>query len=264
MLKLRVRSPKHPTPQEVEFVADCPWIAVLAELSAMCDIDEGRLRVLKGFPPKPIELDEMVLLQDAGLRPNEMLIVQDGGPRVQVVNTGERYVQLSHERAHFRRRNCPADNSCLFHSCAYILKNKSRTDGPSLRKECVEYVVSYPAKFRETTGEDAMTYAQWLMKPDSWGGYVELAILSELYQTELIALDLQSTSVIRCGQEHNYPVRGFLVFTGKHYDAIAMSTANNLTDESQDQVLFNQRDDAVYGKALEFVKEEGEKIAAKQ
>lgn len=263
MLKIRVRFPKQSTPQEVQFPLDLPWAVVLLELSNVSGINENSLRVLGGYPPKPIEPpSEEATLQEMGLRQNEMLIVQDGGPRVQVVNTGERYVQPSNERAHFRRRYVPADNSCLFHSCAYILKNRSRTDGLALRQQCAEYVLNHPQKIKESTGEDPTTYAQWILQPNNWGGYVELSILSELYKTEIIALDLESTTVIRCGSEHNYPLRGFVVFTGQHYDAIAMSTANNLFDESQDQVLFNPRDEAVFKKAQEFVKEEGTKRKA--
>eukprot|EP00796_Vickermania_ingenoplastis_P006710 gene6710-4807_t len=259
MLKLRVRAPKMAQPQEVEFAPDTPWAATRIHLSSLCGIDEDRIRVLQGFPPKPIEAEDSTLLQDMKLRPNEMLTVQDGEPRVQIVNTGERYVQLSHDRAHFRRRNCPADNSCLFHSCAYILKNRSRIDGPTLRQECISWILTDPKRFQETTGEDATKYCQWLAKPDSWGGYVELGILSELYKTEIVVLDIQSGSIIRCGEEHNYPLRGFVVFTGTHYDAIAMSTSSSLTDESQDQVLFNPRDEKVFQKADEFIKEEQRK-----
>lgn len=177
---------------------------------------------------------------------------------MQVVNTGERYAQPANERAHFRRRSCPADNSCLFHACAYILKDKNRTDGPKLRMQCVEYVLHHPKIYTEA-GEDPMKYASWLAQPNTWGGYMEMVALSEMHQVEIIALDLESTTIIRCGENKNYPLRGYVVFTGNHYDAIAMSTSTNLTDESQDQVLFNPRDEAVFQKAVDFVKEEGRK-----
>lgn len=259
MLPLRARFPKQATPQSLSFSLDAAWSEVLAALIQQSGVPEHQIRVLSGFPPKPFEPSHGVLLKDCGLRENEMLTIQEGGPRVQLVNTGERYVPIAHERAHFRRRECPADNSCLFHACSYILKNKSRLDGPALRMECAQYVLDHRNDFRTLTGEDPDKYVPWIVQKDSWGGYIELVILSRLYETEIIALDLTSSSVIRCGSENNYPVRGYVVFTGQHYDAIAMSTANSLIDESHDQVLFNPRDESVFARAKEFVKEEGKK-----
>lgn len=213
------------------------------------------MRVLQGFPPKPVEpSDPSITLDALNLRPNEILTIQEGPCGVKIVNTGEKYVPLSHERAHFRRRHVPADNSCLFHSCAYMLLNKSRTDGPTLRQRCVQYVYENPQRLKDV-GEDPVKYMAFLSNSDNWGGYIEISFLSEMFQTEIIVLDLASHSIIPCGTEHEYPTIGFIAYTGSHYDAIAMSTASSLMDETKDQVLFNRRDKAVFEKAKEFLDE---------
>lgn len=255
MLPLRIRCPKSASPQTLELPLTTSWAEACLVFSEASGVEKSCLRVLSGFPPKPIEpSDESVTLQELKLRPNAILTIQQGEARVQLVNTGKRYIQPSHERAHFRRRNVPADNSCLFHACAYILLNGSRSDGPTLRRRCVEYVMSHPERLKEV-GEDPHKYVDFLSKGDSWGGYIEISFLSEMFETEIIVLDLSSHSIIRCGESNGYSIIGFIAYTGTHYDAVAMSTSSSLVDESQDQVLFNLRDKAVFKKADEFLNE---------
>lgn len=260
MLKLRVRSPRQTAPAELEVPSDIPWNELLLNLSELSGIEATRLRVLQGFPPKPIEPPQSsATLKELGLRPNALLICQEGEPRIEVINTGERYIPFSHERARFSRRNVPADNSCLFHSCAYVLKDRSRSDGPSLRQVCAEYILNHPEKIK-ACGEDPVLYAQWILHPSNWGGHIELSILSDVFQTELIVLDGSTNHIIHCGEEHHYPARAFLFYTGQHYDALSMSHSGNIVDESKDQVLFNPRDIAVFERAKEFLNEQRDSI----
>uniref|UniRef100_A0A0A9Z5Y8 Ubiquitin thioesterase OTU n=1 Tax=Lygus hesperus TaxID=30085 RepID=A0A0A9Z5Y8_LYGHE len=127
----------------------------------MSGIDMSKLRVLHSYPPKPIETSTDTLVKDLHLRQNDTLIVQEGEANVQMVNTGKKYVKPSGDVAHLVRRICPGDNSCLFHACAYILRDKSRIDGPALRRECVNTILTHPEKYNvETIGQDTTEYAK--------------------------------------------------------------------------------------------------------
>ncbi|KAK7201594.1 OTU-like cysteine protease [Novymonas esmeraldas] len=260
-ITVRVRTPKSSTPEQVELSSSGTWGEAAAVLSARSGVALARLRVLAGFPPKPVQLELDSPLSALKLRANDMLTVQEGEASVQLGNTGERYVPPASERAHFTRRRCPADNSCLFHACAYVLRDKSRTEGPQIRQECVMAVLNRPDMFNmNTLGMDPATYAAWLSGKDSWGGAIELEILSFLYKTEIFALDLQSATVQRFGTSMGYTVRVFLVYTGNHYDCIAMNPMYNSTSEREDQTLFSSRDDNVLTRAKRFVAEEGQKM----
>lgn len=260
-ITIRVRLPKSSAPKELTLDPEAPWIGVLYELEAMSDIPVSKLRVLSGFPPKPVEAADTATIAELKLRNNDTLIVQEGEARVQLGNTGQRYVPPAPEKAHFTRRICPADNSCMFHACAYILRNRSRTDGPQLREECVQAVLSRPDVFNAALlGQPPLAYAAWLQRKDAWGGAIELMILSNLYETEIIALDLESSRMERFGESKGYSVRGFVVYTGNHYDCIAMNPMFNSPYEKDDQVLFNTRDGQVVERAKRFVREEGEKM----
>ncbi|KAG5464449.1 hypothetical protein LSCM1_00637 [Leishmania martiniquensis] len=260
-ITVRIRTPKSSTPEQVELSSSGTWGEAAAVLSQKSAVALEQLRVLAGFPPKAVELSADTPLSFLKLRPNEMLIIQEGEGKVQLGNTGEQYVPPASERAHFTRRKCPADNSCLFHACAYVLRNKSRTEGPLVRQECVKAVLDHPEMFNvNTLGMDPLAYASWLSEKDTWGGAIELEILSFLYKTEIFALDLQSVTIQRFGTDMGYPVRAFLVYTGNHYDCIAMNPVYNSASEREDQTLFNSRDENVLARAKRFVAEEGQKM----
>jgi ubiquitin thioesterase OTU1 len=50
--------------------------------------------------------------------------------------------------------------------------------------------VTFSDVFLERPNED---YAKWILLPKSWGGAIELAILSEHYSTEIAAFDVSTT-----------------------------------------------------------------------
>ncbi|CAJ1994003.1 OTU-like cysteine protease [Leishmania donovani] len=260
-ISVRIRTPKSSTPEQVELNSSGTWGEAAALLSRKSEVALERLRVLAGFPPKAVDLAADSPLSALKLRANDMLIVQEGEAKVQLGNRGERYLPPAPERAHLTRRRCPADNSCLFHACAYVLRDKSRTEGPQLRQECVQAVLDHPEMFNvNTLGMDPLAYASWLSEKDTWGGAIELEILSFLYKTEIFALDLQSVTLQRFGTGMGYTVRAFLVYTGNHYDCIAMNPVYNPTSEREDQTLFSSRDENVLARAKRFVAEEGQKM----
>ena len=93
-----------------------------------------------------------------------------------------------------------------------------------------------------------------LQEPDTWGGAIELAILSFVYCTEIVSLDVQTARMDVYGQGEGYVTRVFVLYTGKHYDAMAVAPTYG-APESQDQVMFNTRDERVMQKATQFVAE---------
>jgi ubiquitin thioesterase OTU1 len=257
-MKLRVRWPKVPTIEEIDLDDDTPWIQLVLLLASRIGTAPHNVKVLSGFPPRPVLPDDELCMLMNLFKNGDMITVQVGEGIVKQGSTDGKYVPPADERGIFFRRNVPGDNSCLFHSCAYILKDKSRTLGPSLRQECAEVVVANRERFTAALlGQPPAQYAEWILKPTSWGGAVELMILSFVYQTEIIALDIESGTMQRFGETEGYSVRGFVVYTGKHYDAIGVSNPiQSGNSERDDQVLFNPRDDRILERAIRFVKEE--------
>ncbi|KAH9578171.1 OTU domain [Trypanosoma melophagium] len=263
-ISLRLRLPKGAQPITIDTVPSTPWDVFLFTVAEHANIAKERLRLLAGYPPQPIgpkDGDNNNATVGDILSKGEMIIVQEGPATVVRGVSDGRYVPPTNDRWHFTRRICPSDNSCLFHAAAYVLRDKSRTDGPKLREECANVVQANPDLFNELLLERPnREYVEWIRRPTSWGGAIELYILSFLTQTEIIALDLESSRMERFGQNMGYTVRAFVVYTGRHYDAIAMNAMYNSPRESDDQVLFNARDEYVIGRAERFVREEAERM----
>ena len=91
-----------------------------------------------------------------------------------------------------QRRIMASDNSCLFRAVAYLL-NQDRAGGGSLRAVVAAAVLADPEQFCEAVlGKPPAEYAEWIKREDSWGGAIELAILSAHYTTELCGADIQT------------------------------------------------------------------------
>ena len=54
---------------------------------------------------------------------------------------------------------------------------------------------------------------------DSWGGGIELAILTEEYQVEICVINTESGGRIdHFGEDKHFPYRVFLLYDNLHYD----------------------------------------------
>ncbi|PWN42263.1 hypothetical protein IE81DRAFT_341576 [Ceraceosorus guamensis] len=116
------------------------------------------------------------------------------------------------------------DNSCLFNAVSMLVKG---TIGAAVCKELRQIVssvvLSSPDEYPEVIlGHDPAVYAAKMLDPKTWGGAVELSILSKHFQTELHAADVASGVVHRFGEGMGFEERAWLLYSGIHYDAIAL------------------------------------------
>lgn len=251
---IRIRAPSCKEPKKIDFDSDIPLGLLLFMIEAETQIPVERIKLLAGFPPKEVSRDDDTALVTALFKNGEMIIVQEGNAMVRQGTTDGKYIPPSSEKCYFARRRMPGDNSCLFHAAAYVLKDKKRDYANEMRRECVEAVAANKNFFNtEVLGQKNEDYVRWISQPSSWGGHIELIILSFMYQTEIVALDLQSSRMEIVGEGKGYSTRVFLVYTGNHYDAIA-STPGAGGLERNDQVMFNSNDKRVFDQAVQFVR----------
>lgn len=69
-------------------------------------------------------------------------------------------------------------------------------------------------------GRPNAEYCKWILKPDSWGGAIELSILSKFYGLEIAVIDSINAIINRFGEDQHYAQRVFLIFDGIHYDPL--------------------------------------------
>ena len=92
-----------------------------------------------------------------------------------------------------------------------------------LRELIAAAVASDPEKYNEAyLGRSNTDYCDWIKKSESWGGGIEVAILSEFYGYEITVVNIQSLNISRFGEDRNYSERFLLLYDGIHYDPLYM------------------------------------------
>jgi ubiquitin thioesterase OTU1 len=156
------------------------------------------------------------------------------------------------------RRVMPDDNSCLFHTMAYVLENHKvapQSVLQRLRQVVSSAILADPISFDSATlGKSNADYARWITQPNSWGGAIELSIFSKVYSTEIYALDVTNGLGSCFGEEDGFSKRVYVIFDGIHYDAIALSPVIDVMD--LDLTEFKPWDQPIEQMALEFLKKE--------
>lgn len=82
-------------------------------------------------------------------------------------------------------------------------------------------VAADPEKYNEAIlGRPNKDYVNWIKKPESWGGGIEVSILAEFYGIQISVVDTQSLHISCFGEDQNYPQRMFIIYDGIHYDPL--------------------------------------------
>ncbi|KAL1510041.1 hypothetical protein ABEB36_004697 [Hypothenemus hampei] len=203
----------------------------LAELS---NIPVNRLQVLLGFPPKVLDIsNDNLELAQSGLSTGDTLILQEiSTPLLEnTTPTGANDASKCVENNQtddfpgiLMKQIVPADNSCLFSSFHFVLNGKldeSGEAGKFLRQLVAETIRNEKHNYDEAIlGKPVEEYCAWIQNDTSWGGAIELAILSNYYGIEIAVVDTINAIINRFGEDQNYSFRVFLMFDGIHYDPL--------------------------------------------
>lgn len=68
-------------------------------------------------------------------------------------------------------------------------------DNPSqvLRQQVAEYILNHPQEYNSVIlGEDPVRYTTRMKQMDTWGGAIELSILSDIYSIEISSIDVKA------------------------------------------------------------------------
>lgn len=67
-------------------------------------------------------------------------------------------------------------------------------------------------------------YCRWIEQPETWGGAIEVSILSSFYGIEIDVVDVTSGVINQFGEDKNFGMRVFLLFDGIHYDPLYLES----------------------------------------
>lgn len=119
-------------------------------------------------------------------------------------------------------RVMPDDNSCLFRALGSAVLGDSLDAMNELRSVVASTIQSQPefytAGMLERKPDD---YCAWIQREDSWGGGIELSILSQYFDIEICSINVQDLRIDRFNEGKQR--RCILVYSGIHYDVIALN-----------------------------------------
>ncbi|GJP96506.1 hypothetical protein CBS115989_6836 [Aspergillus niger] len=155
----------------------------------------------------------------------------------------------------FVLRIMPDDNSCLFRAVS------SATMGgvdamTELRSVVAQTIQAHPDIYTEAVLEKKPDeYCRWIQNEDSWGGGIELSILSKHFDIEICSIDVQTLRIDRFNE--GAPMRCIVVYSGIHYDTIALSPSSPPYTHSDvppdfDTKVFDAADPLVLEKSQEL------------
>lgn len=245
-------------------------------LSQLSSIPVSRLQVLSGFPPKTFDITKDDLdLGKSGLATGDTLILEEkpessipkvqtesGSTSTQTTNStsGAPKPDVSEDNPYecpgiLMKHVVPADNSCLFSSVNFVLNGKIDETGeaaPYLRQLVAETIRNEGYNYDEAIlGKPIEEYCKWILDDKSWGGAIELAILSNFYGIEISVVDTINAIINRFGEDQNYPLRVFLMFDGIHYDPLYLEPLNG----DKIQTMFPTADERILREAETLAQE---------
>jgi ubiquitin thioesterase OTU1 len=142
-------------------------------------------------------------------------------------------------------RVMPDDNSCMFRALGSAVLSSSLDSMTELRSLVAQAIQADPERFNEAILQrNPDEYCEWISYSDSWGGGIELSILSQEFDIEICSINVQDLRVDRFNEGR--PKRCVLVYSGIHYDTVAFVPDGSSTYDTENDIkLFDSSDDTL-------------------
>lgn len=154
-------------------------------------------------------------------------------------------------------RIMPDDNSCMFRAFNSAFFG-AMDNMHELRSIIAQHIQAHTEKYPKVVLEkDPDNYCRWIQTEDAWGGAIELDILSRHFDIEICSIDVQTLRVDRFNEGR--PTRCILVYSGIHYDVIALSPSDPpyrtaYAPPEFDTKVFDAMDAEILQKAVDLCK----------
>lgn len=153
-------------------------------------------------------------------------------------------------------RVMPDDNSCLFRALSSAVLG-SALDGMTELRSVVAQTIQANQEFytKGVLEKEPSDYCRWIQREDSWGGGIELGILSQHFGIEICSLNVQDLRIDRFNE--GQPTRCIVVYSGIHYDVCAVTPFVGADPDADRKVfdVLHMADGEEDGGALEAARE---------
>ncbi|KAF4603798.1 ubiquitin-specific protease otu1 [Pleurotus pulmonarius] len=206
------------------------------QIAEVTGISASSQHLKAGYPPRDLQLVPQLPVSSLGLRSGDQIILTPGAPAPPTsaprqpqppapsAPAGKGPVHVATSDGSFLvHRVVPDDNSCLFSSIALIFNSSP----PKIRQIVADAIQRDPETYSEPIlGMPPAKYIATILKPSTWGGAIELAVLANHFATQIDSIDVESGRI-----DHFEPTstsnasgnRCLLIYSGIHYDAATLA-----------------------------------------
>uniref|UniRef100_A0A6B2EKI8 Ubiquitin thioesterase OTU n=1 Tax=Phlebotomus kandelakii TaxID=1109342 RepID=A0A6B2EKI8_9DIPT len=235
---------------------------LMLQIVEFTKLSPDSLQILVGFPPRKLNMSSLEEpITSSGIVNGDTLLVEEVVPDLTTQERREDALLAAQSAAVAEdefaglllKKVVPADNSCLFTSIGYALNGAVNTDcGVLMRQIIAEHVAADSETFCEAfLGRANREYCAWILRDDSWGGAIEVSILSSFYGLEIDVVDITNAIINRFGEDKSYGQRIFLLFDGIHYDPLYLESLTG----GVPRTIFPIEAQSIYQQAEQLAKE---------
>ena len=208
---------------------------------------ETNLNIAYGFPPKKIDntLNDTKTLPELSIGNNECL-------RIDLIDKdlirAKNDEIIDYSKYSVKKKTIPADNSCLFNSINFAI-NQSIGEPEIIRGIISSEILNNPIDYNEAILERPIEdYCDWILRGDSWGGGIEISILSKYFNVIIAVVDIQNITFEYFGDGFTEII--YLLYNNVHYDVFYKEDINGKITG-----LFDVNDEKSKNEIMEICKE---------
>ncbi|CCE62665.1 hypothetical protein TPHA_0D00210 [Tetrapisispora phaffii CBS 4417] len=228
--------------------------STLQDLVNKVAIESKIISIRYGYPPVKVELNQENLCQkldNLNISSGEKisLVLESDGFKgtgsvvsetpAKILKETQIYVEIPGEGEKVLQTHVvPDDNSCLFHSISYCMY-KEITLAQELRKIVSDEILKKPDFYNSAILEKSnKEYASWILKKDSWGGGIEISILSEKLEVAIYVVDIDGEDISKFNED-KYDKFIMIVFNGVHYDSVEIESNKKTVFDKNEELNSN-------------------------
>jgi ubiquitin thioesterase OTU1 len=201
--------------------------AIKLNLSARgVKIKESNIKLIYGFPKKIIQGEELdtLTLEELGIFDKEYILIELN--QEESNNNEQNQNVIDYSKYSIKKKVIPADNSCLFNAINFAI-NQNAENPEVIRDIITAEIRSNPEDYNAAIlGKDPEEYCKWISNKETWGGGIELSILSKFFHVQIGVADIQFITIEYFG---NYDKCIYLLYNNIHYDVFYKEENGKIT-----------------------------------
>ena len=182
--------------------------------------NESNLNIVYGYPPNIINnknydkltLKELSIFDKESLR---ITLIDPNSVKQEEKKDNKNNGIIDYSKFSVKKKDIPADNSCLFNAINFAINQN--IDSPEIIRGIISSeIMGNPTQYNSAIlGKEPQEYCKWILNKETWGGGIELSILSKFFQIQIAVVDIHFVTIEYFG---NFNKCIYLLYNNIHYD----------------------------------------------